>query len=213
MNVTPSCYRTGVDFFTPFHSRFCNLVQLLLCKIAINFDKYLFALGENKSSVNESKRIEIFEVAIRTHEDIISRICFGYARTRDEYDDLRQDVLINLWQGLKYFRGDSSLRTWIYRVTLNTCVSTIRKREKDLSTVSIDSLYDVIEENDSDKEMISELHRCIESLSPTDKAIILAWLEGMSYEEIADLTGLTRNTLATRLKRAKEKIAHIHLNK
>lgn len=213
MNVTPSCYRTGVDFFTPFHSRFCNLVQLLLCKIAINFDKYLFALGENKSSVNESKRIEIFEVAIRTHEDIISRICFGYARTHDEYDDLRQDVLINLWQGLKYFRGDSSLRTWIYRVTLNTCVSTIRKREKDLSTVSIDSLYDVIEENDSDKEMISELHRCIESLSPTDKAIILAWLEGMSYEEIADLTGLTRNTLATRLKRAKEKIAHIHLNK
>ena len=67
-----------------------------------------------------------FERAIAEHCAIVSRICFYYSNGRDEYEDLRQDSLLNLWRGWKSFREDCALSTWIYRVTLNTCISQLR---------------------------------------------------------------------------------------
>ena len=65
---------------------------------------------------------------IRREDSLISAICFSYSGSVAEYDDLRQDALINIWRGLPTFKGDSSSRTWIYRVVINSCVSTIRKQ-------------------------------------------------------------------------------------
>lgn len=150
-----------------------------------------------------------FNALVEGHSSLIMKICFGYARTQSEFDDLYQDALINIWQGLPSFRGDASPKTWIYRVTLNTCVSTLRKRLKEPVSVGIESLSEVIDNDDERKMQLMELHRRIAMLSGVDKAMVMMWLDEYSYDEIAALTGMARNTVATRLRRAKEKIKQI----
>lgn len=150
-----------------------------------------------------------FNEIVRGHDELITRICFGYARSRAELDDLRQDALVNIWQGLPGFRGDSAVRTWVYRVTLNTCVSTLRRRDRDISGTSLPELYDVIDESAEKRIMLAELHESISRLPAIDKAIVMLWLEGFTYEEMVDMVGMGRNAIATRLHRAKEKLKTI----
>lgn len=150
---------------------------------------------------------ELFATVMREYDDMVSRICFGYALTEAEFGDLRQDALINIWQGLPKYRGDSSLRTWVYRVTLNTCVTTLRKRYSEPDREDLERLYSVIDESEERRHMIAEMHECISQLSAIDKAIMLMWLDEFSYDEIAATMGMPRNTVATRLRRARARLA------
>lgn len=150
-----------------------------------------------------------FTELVRLHDDMIKRICFGYARTSEEFDDLHQDTLVNIWQGLPKFNGNSSVKTWVYRVALNTCVSSVRLRSRRIGAVPF---YDVVDFTDESAERaveIKELHESISRLEPVDKAIVMMWLDEYSYDEIADTIGIKRNTVATRLHRAKEKLRKI----
>lgn len=103
------------------------------------------------------------------------------------------------------FRGGSSTKTWIYRVTVNSCLSTIRKQSRHQHE-SLDALYGLIDSDDSYKESIEQLHRIINTLDPDEKAIIMMWLDELSYDDIGTAMGLNRNTIATRIRRIKEKI-------
>lgn len=150
-----------------------------------------------------------FNEIVTLYDDLIVKLCFGYARTREELEDLHQDTLINVWQGLDKFEGKSSLRTWIYRVTLNTCVSTLRNRHKEINGNYDVQLYDVIDDSEERRIMIKELHEIISCLSPVDKAIVLMWLDEFSYEEIAEMMGMPVGSVGTRLRRAKEKLKNI----
>lgn len=149
-----------------------------------------------------------FQEIVSTYDDMIVKICFGYAGTKAELDDLHQDALINIWQSLGRFRGDSTVKTWVYRVTLNTCVSTIRRRRESPESDRLE-LYNVIDDSEERRRMVAEMHECIALLSPVDKAIVLAWLDEFSYDEIAGMVGMPRNTIATRLRRAKEKLKNM----
>lgn len=146
-----------------------------------------------------------FKALIARENATISRICFSYSGSVAEFDDLRQDALINIWRGMESFRGESSTKTWIYRVTVNSCLSTIRKQSRHQHK-SLEGLYGLIDTDDSDKEEIEQLHRVINTLNPQDRAVIMMWLDEMSYDEISAAMGLPRNTIATRIRRIKEKI-------
>ncbi len=176
----------------------------LLRRIALT----LMALISNK---NESKTSleAYFTALVRRESNLIDRLCFGYARSTEEFNDLRQDTLVNLWKAMPTFRQQSSERTWIYRITLNTCVSALRLRSRQLQTTSLQNLYDVIDEPDDKTILIQQLHEAIATLSGLDKAIILMWLDDVPYDEIARITGLPRNTVATRLRRGKERLKHL----
>lgn len=154
----------------------------------------------------ETRRTAAFSRLMTQHDDMISRICLSYSRTRAEYEDLRQDCYVALWQGLGRFRGDAALKTWIYRVVLNTCVSTIRSRSRAPQRVDIADYADIVDDTPERLRMVAEMHEMISRLPPLDKAIVTLWLDENSYDEIADITGLSRNTVATRLSRAKEKL-------
>lgn len=154
----------------------------------------------------ETRRTAAFSRLMTQHDDMISRICLSYSRTRAEYEDLRQDCYVALWQGLGRFRGDAALKTWIYRVVLNTCVSTIRSRSRVPQRVDIADYADIVDDTPERLRMVAEMHEMISRLPPLDKAIVTLWLDENSYDEIADITGLSRNTVATRLSRAKEKL-------
>lgn len=150
-----------------------------------------------------------FQALLRKEESLISAICFSYSGSVAEYDDLRQDALINIWRGLPTFKEDSSSRTWIYRVVLNSCVSTIRKQMRhSKGSQSLEALYNILtDETPDDRERIETLHRLIGQLNPKDKAIILLWLDDASYDEIATVMGMPRNSVATRLHRIKNQLA------
>ena len=149
-----------------------------------------------------------FDSLLREHGGLISRICFSYAVDGDDYQDLRQDVLLNIWKGLANFRGDSSSVTWVYRVALNTCVSTVRKRSarpymERLDTMPLD--FPAERDDDGMRERMEMLHMMISELTSVDKAIMTMWLDERSYEEIAEVTGVSKNNVGLRLHRIRER--------
>ena len=152
----------------------------------------------------------LFESTVADHDAMIRRICLGYAHTSQDLEDLYQDVLVNIWRGLPSFRSDSSMRTWVYRIALNTCVSTLRIRTKQPPQTTLDEVILVADQSQEKKEAVKELYECIATLGPIDKAIVMMWLDEYSYEEIAATIGLKRNNVATRLHRAKERLRSMH---
>lgn len=155
---------------------------------------------------DRSRRLSRFRSILKEHDSLVSKICFGYSQTRQDFEDLRQDAYINIWQGLECFRGDSQLRTWLYRVTLNTCVSTLRKRSRSIETLGLSEMGDFVDADCEKRQLLIQLYEAIANLPPLDKAIIMMWLDEMSYDEIADVTGLGKNTIGTRIRRAKDKL-------
>ncbi len=176
-----------------------------ICRGLIRFFYHTFSDTRSVSDEKEAR----FAVLIRQYAALINRICFTYSDNAEDMKDLRQDVYVNIWKGLATFRMECSETTWIYRVVLNTCVSTIRKKKRRVSMSSFDALLTEVpdeSQNDDYKEKMEELHFLISRLSPLDKAIITMWLDERSYEEIAAVCGLNRNTLAVRINRIKTKL-------
>lgn len=149
-----------------------------------------------------------FQQMLSQHESAITKLCFFYADSPAEVADMRQDVLLNLWRGWESFRGDSALSTWVHRVTLNTCVSyTRRERKHRHVSESMPELLAVADDGDDRSALWREMHSRIRELTTRDRAVILLWLEDFSYDDIASVMGLNRNTVATLLHRIKQKLA------
>lgn len=157
--------------------------------------------------MNKNKLQSNFEQLVREQKSTIYSVCFMFARTKLEADDLFQDVLINLWNGFESFRRESSLRSWVYRVSLNTCISTERKKK--IKTVHLDVADDIFSESSSEGSQNVMLHKRITKLEKFDRAIVLLWLEDLSYDEIASIMGITSKAVGVRLVRIKEKLKHL----
>lgn len=141
---------------------------------------------------------------VTDHKTTIYSACYMFAETRIEADDLFQEVLINLWNGFDKFRGDSGMRSWIYRVSMNTCIS--YKRKKRIRTIPLDIAPDIMDSDSGESRQTAQLHNRIMKLQPVDRAIVLLWLENLSYDEIAAIVGTSTRAVATRLVRIKEKL-------
>lgn len=160
---------------------------------------------DNLSEYNKS-----FAAMARRHEKIIFSVCFFYATSDVGFDDLKQEVLISLFKAYRHFRNDSSESTWVYKVALNTCLFSLRKLTPKVSTLSLEEMPYIHFEDDSEHDLKSRLewlYSAISRLKPTDKALVLMWLDELSYYEIAENMGIPRNTVASRLHRIKEKLS------
>jgi RNA polymerase sigma-70 factor (ECF subfamily) len=148
-----------------------------------------------------------FLSVIATYERVIYKVCFFYATKNAPIADLYQEVVLNVWRAFPKFRGDSKISTWIYRIALNTCISFIRK-EKNLPDIDLltQEMIRLAGLKDDQKIMLNRLYSLIERLGNLDKSIILLYLEDKSYEEIAEITGLTVTNVATKLNRIKDKL-------
>jgi len=131
-----------------------------------------------------------------------------FSNDSEEVNDLFQEVLINLWKGLDSFKAQSDIRTWIYRIALNTCISANRKKKK-IEKVSLSMNIDLFDDKDEKAKQVQLLHDRINKLQPFDKAIVLLWLENMSYDEIGAIVGISTNNVAIRLFRIKEKLKNM----
>ena len=153
----------------------------------------------------------LFTSLVKENSRIINSVCYFYSSDSIPFEDLRQEVYINIWKGLDQFRSDSKASTWIYRIAINTALMAIRTGKKKINTVPIDSMVLNIsqETENSHKDRLEILNNLIEKLDDIEKAIILLWLDEYSYEEIAEAMGLKKSNVATKIFRIKEKLSKL----
>lgn len=158
----------------------------------------------------DSKEKE-FERMVRTHKDVIYTACYMFSKNEDEVADLFQETLINMWKGISQGNADilkainEAQKAWVYRVALNTCISQDRKRRKHRS-VSLSMDINLFADTDSHTRQADMLHQRICRLQPFDRAIVLLWLEDISYEEIGNIMGISAKNVSVRLVRIREEL-------
>ena len=156
--------------------------------------------------MDSSDREKAFIALVRENERLIYKVCSVYVSDEFPMADLYQEVVYNLWKSFSKFRGECSVSTWMYRIALNTCITGMRKELRRPQHVPILEFQELLIEPESMEANIREMYRLIHQLKTLERAIILLWLEEKSYQEIAEITGLSSNNVAIRLKRTKEKL-------
>ena len=114
-----------------------------------------------------------FAQTVAEQKSTIYTVCYMFSQDADEVNDLFQEVLVNLWKGFEN-----------YRVALNTCISIDRKKKRRQATARLTMDINLFEDRDEDTRQVDMLHKRISKLQPFDRAIVLLWLENLSYEEI-----------------------------
>jgi RNA polymerase sigma-70 factor (ECF subfamily) len=152
-----------------------------------------------------NKLEQLFAQTVKEQRSTIYTVCYMFSKDADEVNDLFQEVLVNLWKGFEGFEGRSDIRTWVYRVALNTCISLDRKKRRQ-ATARLSMDINLFEDDDTDTRQVALLHKRISLLQPFDRAIVLLWLEDLSYDEIAQIVGITTKNVSVRLVRIKEQL-------
>lgn len=156
---------------------------------------------------------QAFTKLVHEHKRTIYSVCYMFSKDEDEVADLFQEVLIHLWKGLQRFEGRSGLKTWIYRLSLNVCISYDRRKRSRPAALPLSMDINLFEDRDEDSQQVSLLHDRISRLQPFDRAIVLLWLENMSYDEIGQVVGITTKNVSVRLYRIKEQLKRMSNDK
>ena len=143
---------------------------------------------------------------VREQKSTIYTVCYMFSNDEDEVSDLFQETLINLWKGFESFRHESKLSTWIYRVAMNTCISADRKKRKQGTKVPLSMDINLYNDEDHETKQVRQLHERIQRLDLIDRALVMMWLEGMNYDEIAEVIGISVKNVGVKLVRIKEKL-------
>ncbi len=155
-----------------------------------------------------SKAKHQFEEVYQANYPKVIRMCMGYViGDEDLAKDLAQEVFIKVWEHLPKFRNESSLSTWIYRITVNTCLIQLRIKKRTVSMEQFDVPGEETEEGQASREnQLKQLYACIGKLPEESKSIVLLELEGLPQKEIALITGLSHEAVRVRLHRIKNSL-------
>ena len=160
------------------------------------------------NSVLEKEFLQI----IKKNQGIIHKVCNIYCDDQEDRNDLFQEIVAQLWKSFPSFRQESKVTTWMYRVALNTAITSFKKQKRrpDKNRLTFEN-FQVKDEN-YDHEMeedIKLLHRAVAQLTGVEKSIIILYLEDKKYEEIAEITGITQNYVRVKMNRIKKKLKKI----
>lgn len=152
-----------------------------------------------------------FEQIIQHNANILHKLCRVYTNNGAEYEELFQEMLIQIWRALPRFRGDAQLSTWLYRICINTALGfRTRGQNTRKKYVPLDeSLPAAFSFNGADEErdeQVKKLYRAVRELKPIDRAIVSLYLDEKSYDETAQILGITKTNVATRLMRLKKQL-------
>ncbi len=131
-----------------------------------------------------------------------------YGKNKKDQKDLYQEIVYQLWKSYPSFRNDSKMSTWMYRIALNTCITHFKKEKRNVTKLELDQIieYKIDYKDSLMEERIKTMYTHIKNLNSIEKGIILLFLEGKSYDEIATITGFSTTNIGTRLGRIKQKI-------
>lgn len=149
---------------------------------------------------------------ITENQGIIHKVCSIYCNLEEDRRDLFQEILVQLWKSFPSFRSESKFTTWMYRVALNTAITSFKreKRQPEKSDFSFEKLKLADEFYDTRAEdQIIMLHDAVARLTGIEKSIILLFLEDKKYEEIAEITGITQNYVRVKMNRIKKKLKEL----
>ncbi|PZX51956.1 RNA polymerase sigma factor [Algoriphagus chordae] len=151
---------------------------------------------------------EAFVNLIHQNQGLIYKIATIYAKEKAEQDDLYQEIVYQTWKSFDHFKKASKPSTWLYRVGMNTAITHLNKSKKQLSMLPFDQVtIQFTESNDSEKEeKIQLLYTQIRKLNLLDRGIIFLFLEEKTYEEIAEISGISVSNVGTRMSRIRQKL-------
>ena len=156
----------------------------------------------------ETKELEKeFLNMLAAQKRTVYKVCYIYANDKDSLNDLFQETVLNLWKSFPRYRGDGNITTWVYRIAMNTCITFLRRSNTRPQTIPMTA--DVASLATTDEEtagLLHELYKLINQLGKLERALILLWLEERSYQEIADILGISKSNVAVKLTRVKEKL-------
>ena len=154
---------------------------------------------------------DFYTTSILPYAGIIIKICRAYTFTQEDFEDYYQEVCLQIWRSKDNFQGKASWSTWVYRLTMNVCLTLMKKDKKNQQTfVSDPRPAEATTENHAfADESLNYLYKAIRQLSEVDRAVILLYLEEKSYHEIADIMGTNPNNVGVRINRIKERLKKI----
>ncbi|WP_448548548.1 RNA polymerase sigma factor [Thalassotalea fusca] len=151
---------------------------------------------------------DFYQLQILPFAPIIIKICRAYTNTQEDFEDYYQEVCLQIWRSRDNFNNQCQWSTWIYRISLNVCLTYLKRRKTTGNQIVSDTLPD--EAIDDSKSFVSDeinqLYNAIKHLSETDRAVILLYLEEKSYKEIAEIIGSNTNNIGVRVSRIKERL-------
>ncbi|HUP12286.1 MAG TPA: sigma-70 family RNA polymerase sigma factor [Niastella sp.] len=153
--------------------------------------------------MNETQFIQLID----RHQGSIHKICRLYRDTREDREDLFQEIVFQLWKSAPTFNEKATFSTWMYRVALSTAIVAFRKRKpKIIYTPELPDNPEIAQEHEQRTE---QLFTALKKLDDDEKALITLYLEELSYKEIAAITGITENNVGVKLNRIKNKIRQL----
>ena len=154
---------------------------------------------------------DFYKISILPFSGIIIKLCRAYTNSQEDFEDYYQEVCLQIWRSRENFRKESDWSTWVYRISLNVCLTLLKKKKNNSQHFVSDSLpTEETEDNYAfSDEPLNLLYDAIRKLSEIDRAIIMLYLEEKSYKEIADIIGTNFNNIGVRVKRIKMKLKKI----
>lgn len=152
---------------------------------------------------------DFYQTSILPFAAIIIKICRAYTNSQEDFEDYYQEVCLQIWRSRKNFREQCKWSTWVYRISLNVCLTLLKKKKVNGQTYfTSDVLPDVItiENKAFENESLNQLYIAFRQLSEVDRALILLYLEEKSYQEIAEILGTNANNVGVRVNRIKERL-------
>jgi len=160
--------------------------------------------------MNKEADKQAFIQLVQENKGIIFKVCNAYCPNIHDREDLAQEIIYNAWKSWGSFNSNYKFSTWMYRIALNVAISSYRKKNKNVSSVSLDSnekeIADTHEQHDITTENIALLQQFINELNTLDRALMLLYIEGKSYAEIAEILGIRETNTATKSNRIKNNL-------
>ena len=166
-----------------------------------------------------SEQERLFAKVTDEHGPALQRLCHGHERCPALRQDLLQEVLLGIWRSLERYRGDCSLRTWVYRVAHNVAIRHVDRERRRRHKLTLRTNADEPDRSAAQlppdagrtaecelehAHRIERMRQLIAGLRPLDRQLILLYLEGITQAEIAEITGLSRQNISTRIGRIKQ---------
>jgi RNA polymerase sigma factor (sigma-70 family) len=153
-----------------------------------------------------AERQERFQKLVEEHKKILYKVCHSYCRNPVDRDDLAQEIIVQLWRSFGGFDHRVRFSTWMYRIALNVAISFYRREKVRTRHVMAGSehLLEAMDESAGRSEEVQVLYQWIGDLDPFNKALLILYLDGNSYQEIADILGISETNVATKISRLKQ---------
>jgi RNA polymerase sigma-70 factor (ECF subfamily) len=155
-----------------------------------------------------------FRQWLAEHTGLLLKVVRSFAAGPADADDLLQEILLQVWMSLPNFREQSKPTTWLYRVALNTALAWKRRENKHRKNrQTLDVVSNVMDASlayadpHADREALEQLYAAVRSLAAAKRALVLLYLDGLSYAEMAEVTGLSESNVGVRLTRIKKELA------